>query len=60
MSMGGAWELRNPLSYIGSLVARCVVFAAIPFVFLGFRKPAWKAADSDFEPYDARPTRPGR
>jgi amino acid transporter len=37
--------------YVGILVAVTVVEIAIPFIVFAFRKPSWKAADSDFEPF---------
>jgi putative glutamate/gamma-aminobutyrate antiporter len=42
----------SPTVYIGILLAGSAIFAAIPFVFFAFRKPGWKAADSDFEPFE--------
>jgi amino acid transporter len=42
----------SPTVYIGILLAGSALFAAIPFVFFAFRKPSWKAADSDFEPFE--------
>jgi hypothetical protein len=41
----------SPIVYIGILLAGSAIFAAIPFVLFAFRKPSWKAADSDFEPF---------
>jgi len=38
--------------YIGLLLAATAIELAIPFVIFAFRKPSWKAADSDFEPFD--------
>jgi amino acid transporter len=37
--------------YVGILVAVTAVEVAIPFVVFAFRKPSWKATDSDFEPF---------
>lgn len=40
--------------YIGLLVAGTAVEIAIPFIIFAFRKPSWKATDSDFEPFDRK------
>lgn len=42
----------SPTVYIGILLVGSAIFAAIPFVFFAFHKPSWKAADSDFEPFE--------
>jgi putative glutamate/gamma-aminobutyrate antiporter len=42
----------SPVIYVGILVVGCVIFAALPFIFYAFHKPDWKAADSDFEPFE--------
>ena len=42
----------SPVVYIGILVSGCALFVAIPFVLYAFHKPSWKAADSDFEPFE--------
>jgi putative glutamate/gamma-aminobutyrate antiporter len=42
----------SPAIYVGLLAVGTVVFVAIPFIIYHFRKPTWKAADSDFEPFD--------
>lgn len=47
--------------YVGILSAITVVELAIPFIIFAFRKPSWKAPDSDFEPFtgqdnDRKPT----
>ena len=42
----------SPLIYVGILLVGCAIFAVIPFLFYAFHKPAWKAADSDFEPFE--------
>jgi amino acid transporter len=42
----------SPAIYVGILLVGCAVFVAIPFVFYAFRKSTWKAADSDFEPFE--------
>jgi putative glutamate/gamma-aminobutyrate antiporter len=42
----------SPAVYVGILLVGCAVFAAIPFVCFAYRKPSWKASDSDFEPFD--------
>ena len=42
----------SPTIYIGILLVGSALFAAIPFIFFAFRKPSWKAADSDFEPFE--------
>ena len=41
--------------YVGILVAATAVEIAIPFIVFSFRKPEWKAADSDFEPFERKP-----
>ena len=33
-------------------MALTLIEVAIPFVIYAFRKPSWKAPDSDFEPFD--------
>jgi putative glutamate/gamma-aminobutyrate antiporter len=52
----------NPMIYVGILIVGCALFAALPFIFYAFHKPNWKAADSDFEPFEgaakaAKPTK---
>jgi amino acid transporter len=42
----------SPTLYVAILLIGCVVFGAIPFVVYAFHKPTWKAADSDFEPFE--------
>jgi amino acid transporter len=42
----------SPEVYVGLLVVLTVVEIAIPFIIYAFRKPSWKATDSDFEPFD--------
>jgi amino acid transporter len=42
----------NPFVYVGFLLIVTVIFVAAPFVVYGFHKPTWRAADSDFEPFD--------
>ncbi len=42
----------SPAIYVGILLVGAVVFVAIPFILFPFHKPSWKAADSDFEPFD--------
>ena len=42
----------SPTVYIGILVVGCAVFAVIPFLIYAFHKPTWKAAESDFEPFE--------
>ena len=41
--------------YVGILLAATAVEIAIPFIVFSFRKPEWKAADSDFEPFERKP-----
>jgi putative glutamate/gamma-aminobutyrate antiporter len=43
----------SPAIYVGILLVGCTVFASIPFICFVFHKPSWKAADSDFEPFEA-------
>jgi putative glutamate/gamma-aminobutyrate antiporter len=38
--------------YIGLLVIGIAIELAIPFIIFAFRKPSWKAPDSDFEPFN--------
>ena len=45
----------SPVTYIAILVGGTACFAAIPFLIFHFHKPAWKAADSDFEPFETKP-----
>ncbi len=45
----------SPALYVAILVAGTVIFAAIPFGVYHFHKPSWKAADSDFEPFEPKP-----
>jgi putative glutamate/gamma-aminobutyrate antiporter len=42
----------SPVIFGGILVALTLIEVAIPFVIYAFRKPSWKAPDSDFEPFD--------
>lgn len=42
----------SPVVYIGILLVGSAIFAGIPFALFAFRKPDWKAADSDFEPFE--------
>lgn len=42
----------SPAIYIGLLVAATAVEVAIPFIIFAFHRKTWKAADSDFEPFD--------
>ena len=44
----------SPAVYVGILLAGSAIFVAIPFAFYAFHKPSWKAADSDFEPFEVR------
>ena len=44
----------SPALYVGSLLLGSVIFLAIPFIIYAFHKPNWKAADSDFEPFEAQ------
>ena len=50
-------ELKPPLRVkffysLGEMAPSGAFNTAIPFVFFAFRKPSWKAADSDFEPFE--------
>nr|WP_226895903.1 putative glutamine/gamma-aminobutyrate antiporter GadC [Polymorphobacter sp. PAMC 29334] len=45
----------NPVTYVAILVVGTAAFAAVPFVIFLFHKPGWKAADSDFEPFETNP-----
>lgn len=42
----------SPTTYVGLLVIGTVIFVAIPFIIFAFRKPYWKAGESDFEPFE--------
>jgi len=42
----------SPSVYVGVLLGGAAIFVAIPFILFMFHKPTWKAADSDFEPFD--------
>jgi putative glutamate/gamma-aminobutyrate antiporter len=42
----------SPAVYVGVLLGGAAIFVAIPFILFMFHKPAWKASDSDFEPFD--------
>ena len=44
----------SPAVYVGILLVGCAIFAAIPFLLYIFHKPSWKAADSDFEPFEGK------
>ncbi|CAM3134164.1 Amino acid permease [Sphingomonas antarctica] len=43
----------NPVLYVGTLLIGSALFLAIPFIIYAFHKPGWKAADSDFEPFES-------
>jgi glutamate:GABA antiporter len=42
----------SPVIYVGILLVGCAVFVAIPFAFYALHRPAWRALDSDFEPFE--------
>ena len=42
----------SPVIYVSIILAGCAFFAAVPFVVYAVHKPSWKAAGSDFEPFD--------
>jgi glutamate:GABA antiporter len=42
----------SPVIYVGLLLASTAVEIVIPFIIFAFRRPTWKAPDSDFEPFD--------
>ncbi|MEP7246444.1 MAG: amino acid permease, partial [Gammaproteobacteria bacterium] len=44
----------SPAVYVGILLLGCAIFAAIPFIIYAFHKPTWKAAESDFEPFEKK------
>jgi amino acid transporter len=44
----------SPAIYVGILIAGCIIFAVIPFLFFAFHKPSWKSPDSDFEPFERK------
>ncbi len=50
----------SPVLYVGILLVGCAIFAAIPFVCYAFHKPTWKAAHSDFEPFERPATKASR
>ena len=45
----------RPATYVAILVVGTAAFAAVPFLIFLFHKPGWKAADSDFEPFETKP-----
>jgi putative glutamate/gamma-aminobutyrate antiporter len=45
----------SPITYVAILVVGTAAFAAVPFLIFLFHKPGWKAADSDFEPFETKP-----
>ncbi|MDQ2879382.1 MAG: amino acid permease [Pseudomonadota bacterium] len=45
----------SPVTYVAILVVGTAAFAAVPVVIFLFHKPDWKAADSDFEPFETKP-----
>ena len=48
----GQIKTGSPVIYIGGLLVGSIIFLAIPFIINAFHKPAWKAPDSDFEPFE--------
>ena len=44
----------SPVTYVAILVVGTAAFAAVPFLIFLFHKPSWKAADSDFEPFETK------
>jgi amino acid transporter len=42
----------SPFIYVGILLVGSAILVAVPFVIYAFHKPTWRAADSDFEPFD--------
>ena len=53
----GQISTGNPVFYIGSLLVGSAIFLSIPFIIYAFHKPGWKAADSDFEPFEGSAAR---
>jgi hypothetical protein len=35
------------------LIVGAIIFVGIPFIIYAMRKPSWKAADADIEPFEA-------
>ena len=52
----GQIAVGSPAVYVLLLVLGTVVFAGIPFIIYAVRKPAWKRADVDFEPFGTKVT----
>jgi amino acid transporter len=44
----------NAAVYVGILLAATAVEVAIPFIVFACRKPEWKDANSDFEPFEKK------
>lgn len=42
----------SPVTYVAILIVGTGCFAAVPFLVFQFHNPGWKAAESDFEPFD--------
>jgi amino acid transporter len=42
----------SPAIYVGLLLASTAIEIAIPFIIFAFHRKGWKAADSDFEPFE--------
>ena len=47
----GQIEVGSPALYVTLLVFGTLIFAGIPFIIYAVRKPEWKRADVDFEPF---------
>lgn len=44
-------SVGSPTKYLLLLVSGTIFFVAIPFVIYALRKPEWRMADTDFEPF---------
>ena len=47
----GQIEVGSPALYVTLLVFGTLIFTGIPFIIYAVRKPEWKRADVDFEPF---------
>jgi len=52
----GQIAVGSPALYVTLLVFGTLIFAGIPFIIYAVRKPEWKRADVDFEPFGSEST----
>ena len=52
----GQIEVGSPALYVTLLVFGTLIFTGIPFIIYAVRKPEWKRADVDFEPFGSEST----